>query len=90
VTDGTHTAHIALVGNYTTSHFVVAADSGAGTLIHDPAGPPGPSTAAVTTLAFVQAAAALGATAPGSLMTPGPMPAHAAMLFAAGRGGQIS
>jgi len=37
VTDGTHTAHIALKGNYLTSTFIVASDGLGGTLVHDPA-----------------------------------------------------
>ncbi|MGI9169370.1 MAG: hypothetical protein ACR2FH_04240 [Caulobacteraceae bacterium] len=37
VTDGTHTAHIALKGDYRTSTFVAASDGHGGTLVHDPA-----------------------------------------------------
>ena len=66
VTDGTHTTHIALVGNYTTSQFIVASDGGNGTLVHDPAVPgendvPAlqPPTPATTIHAFIQAAASL-------------------------------
>ncbi len=40
VTDGTHTAHIALAGDYTTSTFVAASDGHGGTIVHDPAAPP--------------------------------------------------
>ncbi len=36
VSDGTHTAHIKLAGNYTASTFVLADDGGGGTLVHDP------------------------------------------------------
>ena len=36
VTDGTHTAHITLRGNYTTSSFIAASDGHGGVLIHDP------------------------------------------------------
>ena len=36
VTDGTHTAHIKLTGDYTASTFVAAGDGHGGTLIHDP------------------------------------------------------
>ena len=39
VTDGTHTAHIALKGDYRTSTFIVASDGHGGTLVHDPAAP---------------------------------------------------
>jgi len=37
VTDGTHTADIGLLGNYTASTFVTASDGHGGTLVHDPA-----------------------------------------------------
>jgi hypothetical protein len=37
VTDGTHTAEISLLGNYTASTFVTASDGHGGTLVHDPA-----------------------------------------------------
>ncbi len=37
VTDGTHTAHINLKGNYLNSTFVAASDGHGGTIIHDPA-----------------------------------------------------
>ena len=37
VTDGTHTAHIKLKGDYTQSTFVVASDGNGGTIVHDPA-----------------------------------------------------
>jgi len=36
VTDGTHTADIRLLGNYTASSFVAASDDRGGTLVHDP------------------------------------------------------
>ena len=36
VTDGTHTAHINLKGNYLASTFVCASDGHGGTIIHDP------------------------------------------------------
>lgn len=36
VTDGTHTADISLLGNYTASTFVTATDNHGGTLVHDP------------------------------------------------------
>ena len=39
VTDGTHTAHINLKGDYRTSTFIVASDGHGGTLVHDPAAP---------------------------------------------------
>ena len=39
VTDGKHTAHIALIGDYTASAFVAASDGHGGTIVHDPAAP---------------------------------------------------
>ena len=39
VTDGTHTAHINLKGDYRTSTFVAASDGHGGTIVHDPASP---------------------------------------------------
>ncbi len=40
VTDGTHTAHINLVGNYLKSTFIAASDGHGGTIVHDPQAPP--------------------------------------------------
>ncbi len=37
VTDGVHSAHIALAGDYTAASFVVASDGHGGTSVHDPA-----------------------------------------------------
>src|SRR5215813_9893880 len=36
VSDGTHTANIALLGQYMAASFVMATDGSGGTLIHDP------------------------------------------------------
>ncbi len=36
MTDGTHTANIALLGNYMASTFVAASDGHGGTVVHDP------------------------------------------------------
>jgi hypothetical protein len=36
VTDGSHTANIALLGNYMASVFVTASDGHGGTTVHDP------------------------------------------------------
>jgi autotransporter passenger strand-loop-strand repeat protein len=45
VTDGIHTAHLALLGNYVTGNFKTANDGNGGTLITDPPiPPPGEST----------------------------------------------
>ena len=38
VTDGTHTANIALLGNYLASTFVASSDGHGGTLVVDPPG----------------------------------------------------
>ncbi|MGI8839596.1 MAG: beta strand repeat-containing protein [Caulobacteraceae bacterium] len=58
VTDGTHTAHIALAGDYTTSTFVAASDGHGGTIVHDPAA----ATAAVPSPhRLIAAMAGLGA-----------------------------
>jgi len=62
VTDGTHTAHIALAGDYTASTFTASSDGHGGTLVVDP-------TAALPTATahrFVAAAAGLGAQAGGA------------------------
>ncbi len=55
VTDGTHTAHITLAGDYTTAAFVAASDGHGGTTITDPA--------AGQTARLAAAIAALGPTA---------------------------
>ncbi len=57
VTDGTHTAHIKLAGDYTASTFVVASDGHGGSLVHDPAKTP----ASASGPAFVASMAGLGA-----------------------------
>jgi hypothetical protein len=56
VTDGTHTAHIALVGNYLASTFIAASDGHGGVIIHDP-----PKLAAAAPHAFIAAMAGMGA-----------------------------
>ena len=48
VSDGTHTANIALLGQYTAASFVTSADGFGGTLIHDP--PPATQTHTLTQL----------------------------------------
>ena len=57
VTDGTHTAHITLKGNYTTSTFVASSDGHGGTIVIDPKSK-GPITPAHQ---FIAAMAGLGA-----------------------------
>jgi hypothetical protein len=61
VTDGTHTAHINLKGDYRTSVFVAASDGHGGTIIHDPAAGAivPPTTAGGSAAAFSAAMAAL-------------------------------
>ncbi len=56
VTDGTHTAHITLAGDYTTAAFVAASDGHGGTKVVDPSPPAGTANAR-----FVSASAAFGA-----------------------------
>jgi hypothetical protein len=77
VTDGTHTSHITLAGNFSASTFTVSSDGHGGTKVVDPTGASAPH--------FVAAMAAMGAAAGGS--TP---PAHertppAAMMLAHAR-----
>jgi hypothetical protein len=60
VTDGTHTAHIQLAGNYTASTFTVSSDGAGGTTVVDPA------KSAPSAHAFIAAAAGLGAGPAGS------------------------
>jgi hypothetical protein len=61
VTDGTHTAHIQLIGNYVTSGFTLSSDGHGGTAVIDPT----PSTPAALTQAMAgfQVGAALSSTA---------------------------
>ncbi len=54
VTDGAHTAHIALRGDYRSSTFTASSDGYGGTIVVDP-------TAAVATHRFIAAAASFGA-----------------------------
>ena len=81
VTDGTHTAHISLKGNYLTSTFIASSDGHGGTIVVDPkakggaAAPPNPSTHPL-----IAAMAALGA--PGAVtvrQADGPL-AHAPLI----------
>jgi len=71
VSDGSHTAHIHLAGNYTASSFITAADGHGGTVIHDPtkgpaktpppSGPPHLAIPLLPTHTFIQIMASLGA-----------------------------
>ncbi|HEY2177568.1 MAG TPA: hypothetical protein VGH15_03225, partial [Caulobacteraceae bacterium] len=70
VTDGTHTAHIHLVGNYTASTFTVATDGHGGTIVKDPrAGSMAPILPLTQAMASFQYGPApnLAGTAPGLL-----------------------
>ena len=83
VSDGTHTAHINLAGNFLSSTFVCASDGHGGVIIHDPtqgARVP-PPEAPVGPHALVAAMASL---------SPGSAPAAPPQAFEAWRGGQAS
>jgi hypothetical protein len=56
VTDGSHTAHIALTGDYTTSTFTAASDGHGGTSVVDPARGPAPLAQAMAGFASRPAA----------------------------------
>ncbi len=58
VTDGTHTAHIDLIGNYLSSTFVAAIDGHGGTIVHDPTAP---AAAVASPHRLIAAMARLGA-----------------------------
>ena len=81
VTDGTHTAHITLIGDYRTSTFVASSDGNGGTFVHDPsAGPVAsspPRIAPVASHAFVAAMAGMGGG--GGSLAHGPAESLAAM-----------
>ena len=64
VTDGVHTAHIKLMGDYRTSTFIAASDGHGGVIIHDPAKaptPPPPWIEAGAGQRFIAAMAGFGA-----------------------------
>jgi hypothetical protein len=63
VTDGAHTAHVDLEGNYTDATFIASSDGHGGTIVVDPSGTPAHAmTATAPALhAFVAAIATLGA-----------------------------
>ncbi|MEO8926065.1 MAG: hypothetical protein ABI306_02780 [Caulobacteraceae bacterium] len=64
VTDGTHTAHIALKGNYLASTYIAASDGHGGVFIHDPtkgAAVAAPVPGLAPPHAFIAAMAGLGA-----------------------------
>jgi len=75
VSDGTHTAHIHLNGDYLSSTFVCARDGHHGVIIHDPA----PAALHPAPAAFAQAMAALSHAPPGPVHAPEPwraLPPH--------------
>jgi hypothetical protein len=63
VTDGTHTAKIHFLGNYTGASWVLSKESGGGTIVVDPVGP------VARTAPLVQSAAAFGSGASASHAT---------------------
>ncbi|MGI8841956.1 MAG: hypothetical protein ACR2F8_14425, partial [Caulobacteraceae bacterium] len=63
VSDGKHTATIALAGDYRSSTFVAASDGHGGTIVHDPA----KATALPSPHPFIAAMAGTGAAAAGRL-----------------------
>jgi hypothetical protein len=84
VTDGTHTAHIALIGNYTASSFVASSDGQGGVSIVDPN-----TTQDALALSanarppphyFIAAMASLGVTAGYVVHSDGPSSVHSSML----------
>ena len=77
VTDGTHTAHITLLGDYTTSTFVASSDGSGGVIIVDP-----PRTSAT---GFTQTMASMPRTASGALLAPSHMARGAELMLMAGR-----
>jgi hypothetical protein len=62
VTNGVHSAHIKLMGNYLGSSFLIGSDGHGGTLIHDPAtpGPPAGGAAFIAAMAGFAGQAAAG------------------------------
>jgi hypothetical protein len=78
VTDGTHTARVALKGNYTTSSFTASSDGHGGTLVVDPKTKP---VAAPLPHSLIAAMACLGAPAGGAIHSR-VGPSAPALLFA--------
>jgi hypothetical protein len=61
VTDGVHTAHINLAGNYLSSVFTAASDGAGGVIVTDPEEPAGQGAVAPPSHQFIAAMAGLGA-----------------------------
>jgi hypothetical protein len=78
VTDGTHTAHITLIGDYTASTFVASDDGKGGVSIVDPAKA---EAGAAPAHRFVAAMAGLGGSAGGAIHTDHAAPVREGMLF---------
>ncbi len=79
VTDGAHTAHITLIGNYTNAAFVTSSDGAGGVLVVDPsAPPPSPHT-------LIAAMASFGAPSAAAIRIDGEANPRSAMMLAAGR-----
>ncbi len=86
VTDGTHTAHIRLAGNFTGSTFIASSDGHGGVTVIDP---PNGGSASVVPLRpldtaarhqFIAAMAGLGGSAAGAIHTSEAGPVHAPIL----------
>ena len=67
VTDGTHTAHINLVGNFLSSTFIASSDGAGGVIVVDPTAP-----SFMSTHAMVSAMAGLAGSSAGSGLPAGP------------------
>jgi len=70
VTDGTHTAHITLEGNYTSSTFTVSSDGHGGTKVVDPSKAPVGGLPPASPQPLIAAMASLGGTASDHLSSP--------------------
>lgn len=74
ITDGTHTAHIVLEGDYLSASFVASSDAGGGTTVVANGGTPGP------THGFIAAMAGLGGSAGGATQATHAPAAHDLVL----------
>ncbi|HXU98968.1 MAG TPA: hypothetical protein VG166_00540 [Caulobacteraceae bacterium] len=68
VTDGTHTAHVHLTGNYLSSTWTLSNDGLGGTVVVDPTAPAAPSPA-VQAITLAHATASFAIAAPGAVST---------------------
>ena len=76
VTDGTHTAHINLKGNYPTSTFIASSDGHGGTTVVDPHAHP-----VAATHQFIAAMAGIGGSAGQTIHARDPGPIRPPMIF---------